>query len=165
MAILHTQRSWSIMGIFVKHFLEVQTFRMQINNIFSNLKLQEISVPQSSILSVILFIMKINKITICLLPESNGSLYVNNFLICYSSKMATIERKIQPYINKISKWILENGFKIANKKTKCIHFYQISKMHNHLALILNGTEIPIIHQQKFLGITLDSKLSFIPHIK
>ena len=38
-------------------------------------------------------------------------------------------------------------------------------MLNQPTLILNGTEIPIIHLYKFLGITLDPKLSFIPHIK
>ena len=38
-------------------------------------------------------------------------------------------------------------------------------MHNHPALIVNSTEIPITHQDKIFGIALDSKLSFIPHIK
>ena len=32
-------------------------------------------------------------------------------------------------------------------------------------LTLNGSEIPITQQYKFLSITLDPKLSFIPHIK
>ena len=59
---------------------------------------------------------------------------------------------------------MKNGFKISNK-TKSIHFFQIHKMHNHPALILNGTEIFITHQHKFFSITLDLKLSFIPHIK
>ena len=92
--------------------------------------------------------------------------YVDNFLICYSSKtMATIERKIQQCINKISKWTVENGFKISDNKTKYMHFYQIHKMHNQPTLILNYTEIPIIPQYKSLSITLDQKLSFILHIK
>ena len=60
---------------------------------------------------------------------------------------------------------MENRFEISNNKTKCIHFCQIYKMHNHPALILNNTEIPMTHQYKFLGITLYSKLYFIPHIK
>ena len=79
--------------------------------------------------------------------------------------MVIIERKIQQRINKLSKWTMENRFKISNNKTKCMHFCQIYKMHNHPALILNGTEIPITHQHKFLGLALDSKLSFILHIK
>ena len=122
-------------------------------------------VPQVSILSLILFTIKINKDN-NLSPEINISLYVNNFLISYSSKnMAVIERKIQPCINKISKWTIENKFKISNNETKCMHFCQIYKMHNPSVLIVNGTKILITHQYKFLGITLNWKLLFIPHIK
>ena len=109
--------------IFIKHFLEDWTFQTQINYTLSDPKRQEIGVPQDSILSVILFMIKINKITTCLPPEINGSLYVNDFLICYSSKnMMTIERKMQQYINEILKWTMKNGFKISSNKTKCMHF-------------------------------------------
>ena len=68
-------------------------------------------------------------------------------------------------INKILKWTMKNGFKISHNKTKCMHFCQIRKMHNQPTLTLNGSEIPITQQYKFLGITLDPKLSFIPYIK
>ena len=110
--------------------------------------------------------IKINKITTCLPPEINGSSFVNDFIICYGSKnMVTIERKMQQCINKISKWTMKNGFKIASNKTKCMHFCQIHKMHNQPTQTLNGSEIPITQQYKFLGIALDSKLSFNSHIK
>ena len=79
--------------------------------------------------------------------------------------MVTIERKIQQCINNILRWTMKNGFKISSNKTKCMHFCQIHKMHNQPTLTLNGSEIPITQQYKFLGITLDPKLSFIPHIK
>ena len=110
--------------------------------------------------------IKINKMTTCLPPEINGSLYVDSFFICYSSKnMVTIERKMQQCINKILKWTMKNGFKIYSNKTKCMHFCQIHKMQNQPTLTLNGSEISITQQYRFLGITLDPKLSFIPHIK
>ena len=79
--------------------------------------------------------------------------------------MTTIERKMQQCINKILKWTMKNGFKISSNKTKCMHFCQIRKRHYQPILTLNGSEIPITQQYKFLGITLDPKLSFIPHIK
>ena len=152
--------------IFIKHFQDDRTFQTQRNNTHSDPKQQEIGVLQDSILSVSLFMIKINKITTCLLPEITGSLCVNNFLICYSSKsMVTIERKMQQCIYKVLKWTMENGFKISSNKTKYMHFCQIHKMHNQPILRLNGSEIPINQQYKFLDITLDPKLSFIPHIK
>ena len=46
----------------------------------------------------------------------------------------------------------------------CVHFCQLQKHHLDPLLYLNGTQIPIIGEAKFLGLTFDSKLSFIPHI-
>ena len=56
--------------IFIKYFLENRTFQSRINDTLSDPKQQETGVPQGSILSVILFMIKINKITICLLPRN-----------------------------------------------------------------------------------------------
>ena len=57
--------------IFIKHFLEDWMFQTQINNTLSDPKQQEIGVPQGSILSVILFMIRINKITTCLPPRNH----------------------------------------------------------------------------------------------
>ena len=46
----------------------------------------------------------------------------------------------------------------------CVHFCQLRKLHLDPELYLNGTQIPIICEAKFLGLLFDSKLSFIPHI-
>ena len=46
----------------------------------------------------------------------------------------------------------------------CVHFCQLRKQHLGPQLYLNGTQIPIIGEAKFLGLLFDSKLSFIPHI-
>ena len=58
-----------------------------------------------------------------------------------------------------------NGFKISKTKTQCMHFCQLRKMHNKPTLNLDGSEIPVIDQYKFLSIFFDKKLSFIPHIQ
>ena len=72
---------------------------------------------------------------------------------------------MQQSIKKILKLTMKNVFKISGNKTKCMHFCQIHKMNNQSTLTLNGSEIPITQQYKFLGTTLDPKLSFISHIK
>ena len=57
-----------------------------------------------------------------------------------------------------------NGFSISKPKL-CVHFCFLRKMHNNLTLKLDGSEIPVINQYKFLGVIFDKKLSFIPHIQ
>ena len=59
-------------------------------------------VPQGNILSTTLFNIKINSIMSCLDPKTDGSLYVDDFCMCYRSKsMRTIERHLQQCINRI----------------------------------------------------------------
>ena len=99
-------------------------------------------------------------------PGVDWSLYVDDCLICYRSKnMNTIERQLQSNLNKIQKWVTENGFKFSKSKTVGMHFCLLRKAHNDPVLTLDGTPIPVVEESNFLGVVFDRKLSFIPHIK
>ena len=91
-------------------------------------------VPQWSILSTTLFNIKINSIMNCLDPKTDGSLYVDDFCMCYRSKsMRTIERHLQQCINRIEDWALHNGFKFSKSK----HNVFISVSSGKYTMILN----------------------------
>ena len=150
---------------FIDNFLSNRNFKVRVGTTLSDLQGQEEGVPQGSILSVTLFSIKINNIVKALNLGVDCSLYVDDFLICYRSKhMHTIERQLQQCLNKIQKWALENGFKFSKTKTQCMHFCQLRGLHNDPVLKLDGVEIPVVDQYKFLGVIFDRKLSFIPHI-
>ena len=150
---------------FIDNFLSNRNFKVRVGTTLSDLQGQEEGVPQGSILSVTLFSIKINNIVEALNPGVDCSLYVDDFLICYRSKhMHTIERQLQQCLNKIQKWALESGFKYSKTKTQCMHFCQLRGLHNDPVLKLDGVEIPVVDQYKFLGVIFDRKLSFIPHI-
>ena len=130
------------------------------------MKTQEEGVPQSSVSSMTLFSIKINNITKCLSPEVDGSLYVDNLLICYRPKyIHTIVCKLQQCLDEINKWATENGFRFSKTKTKCVHFCHKRKLHNDPSLNLEKTEIPVVNEYKFLGLIFDKKHTFIPHLK
>jgi len=42
-----------------------------------------------------------------------------------------------------------------------MHFCRLLKVH----LLLNGTQIPVVEQAKFLGLIFDRKLTFLPHLR
>ena len=150
---------------FIDNFLSNRNFKVRVGTTLSDLQGQEEGVPQGSILSLTLFSIKINNIVKTLNPGVDCSLYVDDFLICYRSKhIHTIERQLQQCLNKIQKWALENGFKFSKTKTQCMHFCQLRRLHNDPVLKLDGVEIPVVDQYKFLGVIFDRKLSFIPHI-
>ena len=132
----------------------------------SDARLQQMGVPQGSILSVTLFNLKINNVVKAVNPGVECSLYVDDFLVCFRSKqMRTIERQLQQCLNNLQKWSDENGFKFSKTKTKCMHFCQARKHHLDPDLNLDGSRIEVVDEHKFLGLYFDRKLSFIPHIK
>ena len=140
-------------------------FRVRVGDTLSNPHVQEMSVPQGSILSVTLFSVKINNIVKSVCPGVECFLNVDDFCICYRSKhVHTIERQLQQVLNNLSKWSSENGFKFSKTKTKCMHFCQSRKLHLNPELTLDGVQIEVVPEFKFLGLLFDSKLSFIPHI-
>ena len=151
---------------FLESFLTERSIQVRVGSSLSDTFRLSQGVPQGSILSTTLFNIKINSIMNCLDPKTDGSLYVDDFCMCYRSKsMRTIERHLQQCINRIEDWALHNGFKFSKSKTQCVHFCQLRKAHNDPELYLYGSLIPVVDDFKFLGIIFDRKLSFIPHIK
>ena len=153
------------LAYFISAFLNERQFRVRVGDTLSNPHEQEMGVPQGSILSVTLFSVKINNIVKSVCPGVECFLYVDDFCICYRSKhMHTIERQLQQVLNNLSKWSSENGFKFSKTKTKCMHFCRSRKSHLDPELTLDGIQIEVVPEFKFLGLLFDSKLSFIPHI-
>ena len=153
------------LAYFISAFLNERQFRVRVGDTFSNPHKQEMGVPQGSILSVTLFSVKISNIVKSVCPGVECFLYVDVFCICYRSKhMHTIERQLQQMLKNLSKWSSENGFKFSKTKTKCMHICRSRKSHLDPELTLDGIQIEVVPEFKFLGLLFDSKLSFIPHI-
>jgi ribonuclease HI len=151
--------------IFIANFLANRKFRVRAGSHLSDTFKQEMGVPQGSILSVTLFVLKINNIVRCLPAGVRGSLFVDDFLICYRSRiMHSIERVLQGCLGKIESWADTNGFRFSTSKTVCMHFCTKRIPHADPCLTLYNSEIPVVSETKFLGLIFDSKLSFKAHI-
>ena len=130
---------------FIKSFLEDRTIQVRVGSTLSDLYDQEQGVPQGAILSTTLFNVKLNDIINCLDYKTDGSLYVDDFCICFRSKnMRTIERHLPQCLNRIEDWAIRNGFKFFKSKTQCVHFCQQRKTHNDPALYIYGSQIPVV---------------------
>ena len=154
------------MPVFISNFLENRNFRVRLGSILSDPFEQEMGVPQGSILSVTLFSLKINSLAKVLSNDVEGSLYVDDFLMSYRAKTTrTCERQLQVCLHKIEKWCTENGFKFSPSKTVCVHFHNKRGILSEPNLTLNGMQIRVVKETRFLGLIFDQKLSFIPHLK
>ena len=134
---------------------------------FSNSYFQENGVPQGSILLPMLFNLKINNIMKSVSNNANASLFVDDFAVFIEGKhLKHLERTMQLCINKIQKWVAENGFKFSISKTTCVHFHkQRTCIYTEPSLHQDGQAIPVKDEVKFLGLKFDEKLSFKPHVQ
>ena len=151
--------------IFIRNFLSNRVFRVRLGSSLSELHNQEMGVPQGSILSVTLFLLKINSIVDVVTPRFDRSLFVDDFcLSCSSENMDTIETTLQNCLYRIEKWADENGFRFSKTKTVCVHFCNKRSLHPDPELKINGSIIPVSQQAKYLGLIFDNRLNFKAHI-
>ena len=109
-------------------------------------------VPQGGILSVTLFIVKINSITRCIRNGVDKSLFVDDFGVSYWSKhMHAVARQLQLHLNRIEDWAYNNCFKFSQSKTFCVHFCRRRFLHPDPYLVLYDKPIPIKRKQSSLA--------------
>jgi len=151
---------------FISNFLSDRLFRVRVGTTLSDLHQQEMGVPQGSILSPVLFCIKINNIAQAVRQGVDDSLFVDDFGISARGRsLASCERQLQLCVNNISKWVTENGFKFSIQKTECIHFHKQRGIFPDPDIRLGNSPIKVSKQVKFLGLIFDQKLTFLPHIK
>jgi ribonuclease HI len=163
---LHTIGLRGNLPIFIKNYLSDRMFQVRLGNVLSTNFLQDQGVPQGGILSVTLFLVKINSIISCVPKNVLSTLYVDDFSVSYSGfEMNTIERTLQLTLNKVLEWANRNGFRFNESKTVAMHFCRKTKLHLDPELKIGDKILPVVNTFKFLGFNLDSRLSFRPHIK
>ena len=118
------------------------------------------------VVSIFFDVEKAYDTTRCIRNGVDKSLFVDDFGVSYRSKhMQAIERQLQLHLNRIEDWADNNGFKFSQSKTVCVHFCRRRGLHPDPYLVLYDNPIPVKKETKFLGILLDSKLTFVRHIK
>jgi hypothetical protein len=152
--------------IFIQNCLAHRHFRARVKSTCSGIYRKDLGVPQGSILSVTLFGIKVNSIVNAVRPDVTCSICVDDLTVYFSGRnMNVIERQIQRSINGIPSWSVTDVFKFSKTKTVCMHLCQLRRMHREPEFTMDGGPIRVVKETKFLGLILDNKLSFIPHIK
>lgn len=158
---------YGIRGIaqtWISSYLENRKQYVEIQNNKSQLLQVTCGVPQGSVLGPLLFNLYINNIcevsqiveTILFADDTN--------LLCCGENLEKLLETMEKEVSRMKIWFDENKLTLNLSKTKFIIF------GNRLAdtnkkLMINGIELERVSEIKFLGVVIDSKLSWKPHIK
>lgn len=154
------------MVFFIKNFLSDRFFNVKLNQTLSTKHSQQNGIPQGSVVSPTLFLLKINGITENINdPCVMISLYMDDFQLSVSHRsLPEIGDKLQQNINHIAVWSDREGYKVSPSKTTATHFTDKPGIFLPPALSYKGRDIQYTDTFKFLGLRWDSKMSWKQHI-
>ena len=97
--------------------------------------------------------------------------FADDGALCFRGFCAeTLIDMAQPKINMAVEWGAQNGLSFSKDKTTVVFFSRQQKFHTEVLprlkkLKINGFDINPSESMTYLGIVLDQKLSWTPHIK
>ena len=137
------------------------------NSTLSSIESVKCGVPQGSILGPLLFIIFMNDIchTSKLL---NFILFADDTTVFYSnSNLNTLYDTINTELKEVCNWFKCNKLSLNASKTNLMFIgtpHQTKQINDSRHIHLDGCKLTCVTEAKFLGIIIDSNLTWIPHI-
>lgn len=144
-------------------YLKNRTFYVVANGYASDCYKIPSGVPQGSHLGPILFIAFINDMADCF-THSVPLLYADDLKFFRVVDTLNDSKGLQHDLDRVSEWCARNGMQLNVKK--CTHI-KIGRKHNVLptTYFIDGMPLQRMEYVRDLGVIIDPKLTFLPHIE
>ena len=146
-------------------FLFNRTARVKLDGTISRqVKLRE-GVPQGGVVSPTLFLVYINDITTTVPRHVSSTRHADDFAVwCAEQHTTTAIHRIQNTINEVCSWTESLALQLNTTKTVSTLF-TLSTAKEKVSLRLNNQPVPQVETPTFLGVTLDTHLTWKPHLE
>jgi hypothetical protein len=122
-------------------------------------------VPQSSIFGPLIFLLYINDLPYIINKSSKPILYADDTsILCFNSNSAELVTALKTNFIKMNEWFSINSLTLNLNKTNCVYFTTKLNMLKNINVIHGSTQIHNTSNVKFLGLIIDSTLSWKDHI-
>ena len=147
----------------IRTLLEGSSFRIDDGVSLSGRITEHIGVPQGDSLSPTLFLCYASDLSESL-NEIDGSL--NHALYADDLETDSTENdQIQVALDRISDWCEENKLKVNINKTKIMRLRRGGRIPRDTNFVYRGSSVEIVNEYEYLGVTLQSSLTFTKHIR
>lgn len=138
---------------------------VQYNHTSSKMAFVTRGVPQGSILGPLLFILYVNDL-FNLNLKGKLQMYADDAAIIYNTANdSLLYEAMESDMKTIYNWVQINELCINIKKTCYVQITPKNKSYLNRSLFLNGQLIDKVKEYKYLGFTIDEKLTWYSHIK
>ena len=148
-----------------KSYLSGRQQSVNLNGKLSNPRGVTVGIPQGGVLGPILFLIFINDIVqsvnagTCNIFADDVAIYTNG------NNIKEAELKLQVCVNEIGDWYKNNRLKINADKTNVMLITSRKHDSNELNVSLNGTSLRQVDTVRYLGLNIDSRLTWTDHVK
>lgn len=148
----------------IKSYLDNRKQCVVVGTAQSGLKAIGCGVPQGSVLGPLLFLVYVNDVS--KLPlKGTISLYADDSgVFCSNMTFDQNVAELSCDLNVINDFLQLNKLQLNVGKTKVMHFHKKRRTAG-APLVFNGKTIEVVEKFKYLGLIIDSKLSWRPHIQ
>ena len=151
----------------LSRFLSQRFVKVRYGSKSSRYRQQKRGLPQGAVLSCALFNVMINDVITELkkIPGIQVLCYADDLTIwATSSDVQALENAMNEALRRLHSWCSENDMIVNKEKTTAQIFTMSTKDHN-VELSFDTEPLEVAQMTKYLGVTLDKKLSWSNHIE